>query len=516
MKKIVFVFAVVAVLAVAQYAWAGSTTFGYTAGVGTTFAAPVNGSGQLGAPFGTICDGTALANCTAVKAASTAAVAADPSTVFQLSPNGLGGASGLPLFADITNSSIAVTGTFFQATQPVSAASLPLPSGAATSANQEVTAAGTSATSAQGVQGVTGGVALPISGTVTATPSGIFQTAPTTSANTAANPFFDNLSIGGASVSATNGEYANLLQGNAVLSATNPVFSELSDATHVNTIKAASTASVAGDTSIVVQINPSQPNLTTPLNVALAANQSVNLAQVAGGATSTSATGVQKVGVVGSAGATMDVAQGGATAATNALQIGGVYNTSLPTLTNGEGGAIQLDSSGRPIISPSSLTVAQGSTTSGQTGSLVMGATTTAPPNETTAQTNAVSLDLNGGLRVAPACNKVINISQTATTDVHTFTGFGYICAINLIGSAAMNIGVDEGTGTTCETSGTALIGVSSTSAATPNYPIAANGGFAMTSGTPFMRMQASADHLCVLQGTGTVAGTITYADLTN
>lgn len=36
----------------------------------------------------------------------------------------------------LTNSSIAVTGTFYQATQPVSAASLPLPSGASTSANQ--------------------------------------------------------------------------------------------------------------------------------------------------------------------------------------------------------------------------------------------------------------------------------------------------------------------------------------------------------------------------------------------
>jgi hypothetical protein len=47
----------------------------------------------------------------------------------------------------------------------VSAASLPLPTGAATAANQEVTAAGSSASSAQGVQGVTGGVALPVSGT---------------------------------------------------------------------------------------------------------------------------------------------------------------------------------------------------------------------------------------------------------------------------------------------------------------------------------------------------------------
>lgn len=40
----------------------------------------------------------------------------------------------------IDNGSIAVTGTFFPATQPVSAASLPLPSGAATAANQQTDA----------------------------------------------------------------------------------------------------------------------------------------------------------------------------------------------------------------------------------------------------------------------------------------------------------------------------------------------------------------------------------------
>jgi hypothetical protein len=107
--------------------------------------------------------------------------------------------------------SISVTGTFWQATQPISAASLPLPSGAATSAlqttinttlgspmqttggsvtanagtnlntsalaletggnlasiktNTAVTAAGASATSGSPVQGMTGGVPLPVSGT---------------------------------------------------------------------------------------------------------------------------------------------------------------------------------------------------------------------------------------------------------------------------------------------------------------------------------------------------------------
>jgi hypothetical protein len=47
------------------------------------------------------------------------------------------------------NTSIGVTGTFWQATQPVSAASLPLPAGAATAANQPTAAAQGSTTSGQ-------------------------------------------------------------------------------------------------------------------------------------------------------------------------------------------------------------------------------------------------------------------------------------------------------------------------------------------------------------------------------
>jgi hypothetical protein len=141
-----------------------------------------------------------------------------------------------------------------------------------------------------------------------------------------------------------------------------------------------------------------------------------------------------------------------------------------------------------------------------------------APGTAGTASANVLTIQgPNGGGLPLTGCNKVINIAQTATTDVHTFTGFGYICSIMLVSATAQNIGLDEGTGTTCESSGTALIGVSSTSSATPQVALAANGGFSIGDGVPFMKLQASADHLCVLQSsTGEVAGTITYSDLTN
>jgi hypothetical protein len=62
--------------------------------------------------------------------------------------------------------SVAVTGTFFQATQPVSAASLPLPAGAATAAKQPALGvAGTPATDVITVQGAAAGTGLPVTGT---------------------------------------------------------------------------------------------------------------------------------------------------------------------------------------------------------------------------------------------------------------------------------------------------------------------------------------------------------------
>lgn len=57
-----------------------------------------------------------------------------------------------------------------------------------------------------------------------------------------------------------------------------------------------------------------------------------------------------QVKVTGNGGASFDVAQGGGTAATNALQEACVFNTSLPTLTNGQGGAINCDAKAQQFM----------------------------------------------------------------------------------------------------------------------------------------------------------------------
>jgi len=162
--------------------------------------------------------------------------------------------------------------------------------------------------------------------------------------------------------------------------------------------------------------------------------------------------------------------------------------------------------------------IASGAIASGAvaSGAIVDGAIVTdgtkADASYTTGSGSVVSI--LKGIYNGSACTGVINISQTTTTDVHTFTGVGHICSIVLISATAQSIGIDEGTGTTCESSGTALIGVSSTSGATATMAVAANGGFSSVAGVPWLTLQASADHLCVVQSaSGNVSGTITYQD---
>src|SRR5271156_1636190 len=86
--------------------------------------------------------------------------------------------------------------------------------------------------------------------------------------------------------------------------------------------------------------------LTTALGSGVVANFELDLSFNSGAATSTTVVQTDEVAVFGHANAIMDVVIGGATAAANALQVAGVYNSVAPTLTTGQGAAIQLDSSG--------------------------------------------------------------------------------------------------------------------------------------------------------------------------
>lgn len=77
-----------------------------------------------------------------------------------------------------------------------------------------------------------------------------------------------------------------------------------------------------------------------------------NLTQIAGSNVSTAASGIQKVGIVGNAGASVDSTVGAGTAPTNAVAVASVYNTSAPTPTNGQAMAIQADQAGNTRTFP--------------------------------------------------------------------------------------------------------------------------------------------------------------------
>jgi hypothetical protein len=109
----------------------------------------------------------------------------------------------------------------------------------------------------------------------------------------------------------------------------------------------------------------------------------------------------------------------------------------------------------------------------------------------------------------APVCTGIIAVNQTASTDVKTFTNFGFICTVKLISATAQNISIVEGTGAVCATGIAAIDGGTTASNAVP-----ANGGWSLVSDRPWLKLATSGDHLCILQsGAGNVSGVITYQD---
>jgi hypothetical protein len=108
----------------------------------TAGALRVDGSGITQPVSGTV----AVSGTTTISGTITANQGSPP---WSMKPDGtVWTLTGTSANVNVSNT-VAVSGTFWQATQPVSAASLPLPSGAATSANQPSVAAAASSTSGQ-------------------------------------------------------------------------------------------------------------------------------------------------------------------------------------------------------------------------------------------------------------------------------------------------------------------------------------------------------------------------------
>jgi len=229
-----------------------------------------------------------------------------------------------------------------------------------TAGNPLATAPGTGNTSfALPMQGVAGGVALPVSGTVTANAG--------TNLNTSA------LAL------ETGGNLAQIVTDFGAPGAT----------------ACASDTASCSNNQLMQRLAQRLTTINTTLGTPLQAGGSVNPSTIA-------TWGLMSGTTPG-------------TAPTNTLIGGGIYNSSPPSPTSGQTLPLQLDSSGYLDVNVKTATgLAQASTTSGQTGSLVMGAVTTSAPSYTTAQTDPLSIDTAGGLRASPATPANWGIVATA------------------------------------------------------------------------------------------------------
>lgn len=226
--------------------------------------------------------------------------------------------------------------------------------------------------------------------------------------------------------------------------ATPVVVNDPTTTANVANVKAASTAAVVGDNSLVVALSPNSP---VP-------------------------TGTNKIGVTG-------VTQGSTTSGQNGDLVQGAVTTAAPAYTTGQTSPLSLSTVGNlrvdgssvtqpvsgtvtanqgtpntatnkwPIeivdsggvniasvnatnellVTDTDLTLAQGSTTSGQLGPLMQGAVTTSAPTYTTSQTSPLSLDINGSLRVIDkqkatySCAPASIALAASCTDAFTIAG---------------------------------------------------------------------------------------------
>jgi hypothetical protein len=286
-------------------------------------------------------------------------------------------AASTPVAIASNQSAVPVSGTFFQATQPisgtvtanagsgtmaVSAAALPLPSGAATSAKQPALGtAGAAATDVITVQGIASGVAQPVSGTffqatqpVSAAslplPAGASTAAKQPALGTAGAASADVLTVQGvASMTALKTDGSAVTQpvsgtvtanigtaGTLALDATltgRTQKSQVTDGTRDGTVKAASTAALAADTALVVAVSPNNSVAVTAASLPLPAGAATAAKQPALGTAGSASADVLSVQGV----ASMTALKVDGSAVTQ--PVSGTVTITPPTLTKGSQGA---------------------------------------------------------------------------------------------------------------------------------------------------------------------------------
>jgi hypothetical protein len=392
-------------------------------------------------------------------------------------------------------------------TQPVSAASLPLPTGASTAAKQPALGtAGTASSDVLSVQGITSmtplkvdgsGVTQPVSGTVTAN-----QGTPT-------NWAMNTAQVGGTATDTNSGLKSAGTQ-RVVIATDQPNFSTglnvaatqsgtwtVQPGNTVNTTPWLATINQGGNSATVsaggaLKVDGSAA--TQP--VSIAGNQAVNVAQIGG-------TSIVTGGVAGLQAVAGPVASGGSNA-DNPLKVGGVFNTTQPTVTNGQVVDNQSTARGAQIVATGIDTFNVAQTGGGNTGSAVPSGAQYIGGNGSGNMTGITVCDNSTPFSFSSTAAQKI-ITKAASKKI-------YICASTLLLPPATNVALIEGTQTTnqCDTSTAGMAG--GTTAAT-GWNFAANGGLTQGTGVGVINKTANANFdVCLLASAANqVSGSIQW-----
>lgn len=536
LKRLITLAALCGLFSQPVLAGSGTVTGKDAGGTVRTWDVITDGSGNFVWMNG-ICDGTAAAQCAAVKAASTAAGAADPAMVVAISPNNSVAvtAASLPLPTGASTSAkqpalgtagtassdvITVQGIASMTALAVSAAALPLPTGAATSAKQPALgAAGAASTDVITVQGIASMTALAVSAASLPLPTGAATSALQTTGNSALTTI--NTTLGtpmqnsGGSVTANAG--TNLNTSALATSANQPT-------------NASAGSTTSGQTGNIAMgaVTTSAPSYTTGQTDALSLDTSGNLR-------------INCITGCSSSGGSSLTDEGTFTQGTTAFTaIGGIFNNSISNLTTGQAGAVQLTAdrnmfvnlnkvAGTVLGAPSNYGTSPGAvevmgvnafvTNANGNGQALMA---NSSPVVIASNQSAVSVNTSswGGTAVVanPCLTGTISyipISQATSTQLASLGGSSkknYVCALAVVGSDAENVSLVEGTGTVCATTPAAIIG--GTTAAN-GLNMAANGGITLGNGAAPVAAGSltSLNNVCLFQsGSGRVSGTLVLA----
>lgn len=416
-----------------------------TANIGTSGLLALDATLTGGTQTTRITDGT---NTATVKAASTSAVASDKALVVAFSPN-----NSIVTNADgyVTTSAPSYTNNTFQpislttagllridgsgVTQPISAASLPLPTGAATETTLSTRLADSTFTgriNTLGQKTMTNSTPVVLSSdqsSIPVTQSGTWTVQPGNTANT--TPWLATINQGGNSAAVT-GSNALKVDGSAV---TQPVSGTITanigtsgslalDATLAK-LTISQSAALGSNTQSLMggSVTTASPSYTTgninPLSLtvagALRIDGSATTQPVSGTVTANAGTGNFTIIGTGTDNTTNSIAK--------LPVLSARANTSAPTWTDGYMVPLSVDTSGALRVGGSITATNASISTTGSSppasATYIGGSVTTAAPSYTTGQMNALSLTVAGALRT-DSSGTTQPVSGTITANIGT------------------------------------------------------------------------------------------------